>query len=223
VGRFIGSPVLLSPEATAGAMASKRSADSKGTIRRERVLEAAASQFVRFGYAAASVRAIADEAGIGPSSLYYYFASKEELLVAVHEEGLKRIHLAVTTALEGVDDPWERLEAACVAHADALLEGGVIFKAVMRELPEDYNREALDRIRVTRDAYERIFARLLDDLALPRGTDRHDLRLMLLGALNWSFTWYRPGRSTPAELARTFLGFLKTQLYIEGPRDAEGR
>lgn len=189
----------------------------KGSRRRERILNAAASQFIQFGYAAASVRAIADEAGIGPSSLYYYFASKEDLLVAVHEEGLARIHAAVSGAIEGIEEPWDRLEAACIAHLEALLEGGVIFKAVMRELPAVFDQEALDRIRLTRDAYELIFVRLLDDLALPRGTDRHDLRLMLLGALNWSFTWYRPGRSTPAELARTYLGFLKNRLLVETP------
>jgi len=124
----------------------------KGSRRRERILNAAASQFIQFGYAAASVRAIADEAGIGPSSLYYYFASKEDLLVAVHEEGLARIHAAVSGAIEGIEEPWDRLEAACIAHLEALLEGGVIFKAVMRELPAVFDQEALDRIRLLRQA-----------------------------------------------------------------------
>ncbi len=201
-----------------GGMGSTRAANSKGEIRREKVLEAAASQFIQYGYAAASVRAIADEAGIVPSSLYYYFASKEDLLVAVHEEGLARIHAAVNQALDGGssdDDPWLRLETACVAHLEKLLEGSVIFKAVMRELPRNFDPDALNRIRQTRDSYELIFSRLLDDLVLPRGTDRHDLRLMLLGSLNWSFTWYRPGRSTPAELARQFLGYLRVGLEVD--------
>lgn len=189
----------------------------KGERQRERILEAAAGQFLADGYAAASVREIADAVGIGPSTLYHYFASKEDLLVAVHEEGLKRIQAALVDALAGVEEPWERLETACIAHLEALLEGGLIFRAVMREMPGVFDREALERIRVTRDNYERIFARLLDDLSLPRGTDRHELRLMLLGSLNWTFTWYRPGRSTPSELARTFVGFLKTQLQIDPP------
>ena len=196
-------------------MTKTRSSTSKGELQRENVLEAAASQFVLYGYAAASVRAIAEEAGVGTSSLYHYFASKEDLLVAVHEEGLSRIHTAVTNSLDGVAEPWDRLEAACVAHLEMLLEGNVIFKAVMREMPRVYDQEALTRVRQTRDNYELIFARLLDDLALPRGTDRHDLRLMLLGSLNWSFTWYRPGRSTPAELARQFLGFLRRGLDMD--------
>ncbi|MBT6095822.1 MAG: TetR/AcrR family transcriptional regulator [Rhodospirillaceae bacterium] len=203
------------------AQSRPEAATRKGELQRERILEAAAGQFLADGYAAASVRSIADAAGIGPSTLYHYFASKEDILVAVHEEGLKRIQAALVAALEGVEapsaSPWGRLETACVAHLEALLEGGLIFRAVMREMPSVFDRDALERIRVTRDNYERIFARLLDDLSLPRGTDRHELRLMLLGSLNWAFTWYRPGRSTPAQLAQTFVGFLKTQLQVDPP------
>ena len=36
------------------------------------------------------------------------------------------------------------------------------------------------------------------------------LRLMLVGALNWSQTWYRDGGGvTPGEIARRFVGLLK--------------
>ena len=33
---------------------------------------------------------------------------------------------------------------------------------------------------------------------------------MLLGALNWSQTWYRPGRDSPASLARDFVRMLRS-------------
>ena len=32
---------------------------------------------------------------------------------------------------------------------------------------------------------------------------------MLLGALNWSQTWYRPGRDDPRAIARNFVRFLR--------------
>ena len=36
------------------------------------------------------------------------------------------------------------------------------------------------------------------------------MRLMLLGALNWSRFWFSPeGRHTPAQLARKYIVFLK--------------
>jgi TetR/AcrR family transcriptional regulator, cholesterol catabolism regulator len=183
------------------------------TNRRAALMEAAARQFLANGFAATSMRDIAAEAGMQPGSIYYHFPSKAELLVAVHEEGLRRITEATEAALEADAGapPWERLEAACIAHLTVLLEGGDFFQALMRNVPLDSD-PSRGHITGLRDRYEAIFTRLLQDLPLPDGTDRQDLRLMLLGAMNWSFTWYRPGRATPEELARTFVGFLRMAL-----------
>jgi hypothetical protein len=38
---------------------------------------------------------------------------------------------------------------------------------------------------------------------------------MLLGALNWSQDWYRPGRDSPAAIARRFVGLLRSPLAKE--------
>ena len=49
--------------------------------RRDVLLEAAARRFLRDGFAAASMRDIAAEAGMKAGSIYYHFPSKAELLV----------------------------------------------------------------------------------------------------------------------------------------------
>ena len=176
--------------------------------RRQALLEAAARRFLEQGYAATSMRDIAADVGMQVGSIYYHFPSKAELRSAVHEEGLHRIHAAVTEVLQGVQGPWERLEAACVAHLRVLLEGGDFFQAVMREMPRA-TEPGRGRLIAIRDAYEAIFAGLLAELPLPAGVDRHELRLMLLGALNWSHTWYRPGGQGPAAIARHFVRYLR--------------
>lgn len=183
------------------------------TNRREALLEAAARRFLEDGYAAASMRDIAADAGMQPGSIYYHFPSKADLLAAVHEEGLRRITEATSGALADTEGaaPWDRLEAACVAHLTVLLEGGDFFQSLMRNVPRESDPLYAD-ITGMRDRYEAIFSRLIADLPLPDGTDRTDLRLMLLGAMNWSYTWYRPGRHTPGGLARRFLGFLRAGL-----------
>lgn len=197
---------VMAGQAAAGAR--RKSGARRPGNRRAVLLEAAARCFLDKGYAAASMRDIAARAGMQPGSIYYHFASKAELLFAVHEAGMSRITAAVTAALIGVEGPWRRLEAACVAHLAALLEGGVFFQAVMREMPAR-SHPARRRITRMRDDYEAIFAALLADLPLSRGVDRRDLRLMLLGAMNWSYSWYRPGGRTPAHIARSFVGFLR--------------
>jgi len=51
--------------------------------RMKRVLEAAARQFVRLGFAKASIDAIAKESGVSKVTIYSYFPSKEALFEAV--------------------------------------------------------------------------------------------------------------------------------------------
>ena len=67
--------------------------------RRGRILDAAAVEFARSGYSATSVRDIAAAAGILPGSMYYHFASKEDLLAAVHAAGIQRIKERVLAAI----------------------------------------------------------------------------------------------------------------------------
>ncbi len=61
------------------------SADTKEATR-ERLLEAAAREFARRGLERANVDAISLAAGYGKGTIYNYFASKEELFLAVVEE-----------------------------------------------------------------------------------------------------------------------------------------
>lgn len=184
-----------------------------GANRRDQLLEAAAACFYREGFNAASMRAIAEEAGMRTASIYYHFDSKDALLVAVHETALERIRQATSAAVKGVDGPWLRLETACTAHLETLLTGGTFFKAVMRQVPS--NVEGREMIFKLRDDYEAIFADLIADLELPDATDRDTLRLMLLGAMNWTFTWWRRTQGpSPDALAATFVNNLRTGLDI---------
>ena len=175
------------------------------------ILDAAARLFREKGYAVTSMRDIAAAVGMLAGSLYYHFASKDELLVAVYGEGVRRISAAVDAALARDLPPWPRLEAACAAHLCALLEDSDYAQVVIRVRPDDAPAAAA-RLVALRDQYESLFAQALDKLPLAPRTDRRSLRLMLLGALNWSQTWYRSGHDAPEAIARQFVGLLRRQL-----------
>src|SRR3954451_18881618 len=91
-------------------------APRRGTSRLPQLLDEAAHAFAERGYAAASVRDIVGRVGMLPGSMYCHFATKEALLVAVYERGVERIGAAVDAAVAASAGPWDRLEAACVAH-----------------------------------------------------------------------------------------------------------
>lgn len=177
--------------------------------RQPQVLDAAARLFRTRGFDGTSMRDIGRAVGMLPGSLYCHFETKEALLVAVYVKGVRQITDAVRSAVDGHEDAWDRLEAACIAHLEAILHDDDYAQVVVRVRPSDV--PVADRSLIElRNQYEALFDGLVRELPLSRSTDRRVLRLMLMGALNWSQTWYRPGgRLHPRAIARKFIALLR--------------
>jgi TetR/AcrR family transcriptional regulator, cholesterol catabolism regulator len=173
------------------------------------LLDEAARLFRTRGFERTSMRDIARAVGMLPGSLYCHFETKEALLVAVYIKGVEQISAAVQTVVDRHKDPWDRLEAACVAHLEAILHDDDYAQVVVRVRPADVPVADQSLIDL-RNRYEALFSRLVADLPLARNTDRTTLRLMLMGAMNWSQVWYRPGgRLVPRTIARKFIALLR--------------
>ena len=82
---------------------------------RQRLLQAAAEVFERKGYASASVREIVEHAGVTKPVLYYYFGSKEGLLLAILETGARDLAAAVAGAGAHAGTIRERIDHVCMA------------------------------------------------------------------------------------------------------------
>src|ERR1700722_4562672 len=186
---------------------------SRQDNRRAQLLDAAARLFRERGYHATSMRDIAKAVGMLSGSIYYHFDSKEEMLLAVYEEGKRRIADAVDAAVNAETDPWRRLEAACAAHLGVLFGSRDFTQVMIQTLPHEAGA-AEARLRELRRDYEQRFRRLIDDLKLPPEIDRRYLRLLLFGALNWSHVWYRTNGDSPEIVARRFLDTLRKQLEV---------
>jgi len=189
--------------------------------RREALVRAAAQLFREKGFEGTTIRDIAGAVGMRSGSPFYHFANKHELLVAVMEEGL-RLGLDRTRAV--VDDeelaPIERFRRLVRAHFGILHEAGSDFIPVMlydwRSLPVAYRRRLID----LKDRYDAIWQATLDELSA-EGRLRGDAklaRLMILGAINFSATWYRAKpRARPAFDLDTLADETAT-LFLQEPR-----
>jgi len=152
------------------------------------------------------MRDIAAVVGILPGSLYHHFPSKEDLFVAVYSFAVAQSLDAVETAVANHNDPWARLEAACIAHLQGLLDKNRFASVLVSHLSVDNLPE---QVVMLRDKYEAVFKELIAELPLPAGIDQRIFRLGLLGSMNWAITWYRPGGETPASVARKLLNALR--------------
>jgi len=175
---------------------------------RERLLDAAAKVFRDKGYAGARLADIAERAGMHTPGVYYYFPSKEDLVEEVLRVGVARACGYVqqrVAALPAGSSALDRLRAAIEAHVLMVLEIGDYTSANIRifgQVPDDVRARHLADQR----AYGSVWRALLEG-AQTAGELRPDLdlsvvRMLILGALNWTVEWYRPGAQTATEVAR---------------------
>lgn len=173
---------------------------------RRLILDHAARLLRSNGYHQTSLREIAEAVGIRKASLYHHFRSKEEIVEAVVNDGVRFVHEAVLAALGTAAgaSPRRRLEAAIAAHLSALHGHSDYTCASIKvfSFGENPTPESVRRIR--RD-YEDVWRGLMDELAgagaLTPGIASERLRLFLLGAMNGSVDWYREGRFDSQQLA----------------------
>jgi AcrR family transcriptional regulator len=91
--------VSLEPDAQAAAAATTR----------ERILEVALDLFIRKGYAATSMREIAEPLGISKAALYYHFRSKGHILLELHLQMHRAFADLRDVPMPGADDAtWQR-------------------------------------------------------------------------------------------------------------------
>src|ERR1700739_1719546 len=99
--------------------------ESKSALARARILAAAAHVLSVKGYAGLRLTDVAAEAEIQAPAIYYYYASRDELIEEVMWAGIADMRQHVAAALSGLPDgtpPLDRLLAAAEAHPRHALE-----------------------------------------------------------------------------------------------------
>lgn len=179
------------------------------------ILEAAACLFAERGYAATSVRDIGEKVGLLGGSLYHYIKSKELLFIKIHDTALQVSEDRIRAAIEKETDPWARLEAACTTMLAIQLDPQSITMPLMNDFLA-VPRHVQESLIAKRDAFEKIFVALVDDLPLPPALDRGVYRLMLLTLLNNVGLWYRPGRLSPEEIGQQIVRIFRHSVDSHG-------
>jgi AcrR family transcriptional regulator len=182
-------------------MATTASPEAPPDSGRERIMDEAASLFLKHGYEATSLRHIAEAVGMKAGSLYYHFASKDELLSEILRRGIDVMQSAFDAAERSSagQPPATRVGNHVRAHLAALFENGPYTAAhvtTFRTAPDGVR----DQIVPVRDAYEARWTELLRHLQadgeIPPTVDVNVARLVLFGAMNSSVEWFDTDRGS---------------------------
>src|SRR4051794_25210669 len=97
----------MSPSKRTERNASPPAAGGEQADTRERILDVALELFSDQGYEKTSLRQIAERMGFSKAAIYYHFASKEDLLLALHLRLHEFGREFLSTISEGVSSPEE--------------------------------------------------------------------------------------------------------------------
>jgi len=210
MGRVVarrGTAARTEARRRAAADAGEAPALSKSEATRLRILDAAARVFAQNGYADTRLSDIATEADTFAGSIYYYFESREDLVEEVLRLGVTGVFDAVREHVEAMPSGTsyrDRITAAIATHLSFTLMLNHFATANQRLFAQVPSEIRQRHIHVHR-AYGEYWRKLLDGARrageIRRDIDLSVLRLQILGAINWTVEWYKPGKRSIEQIA----------------------
>jgi AcrR family transcriptional regulator len=150
-----------------------RSATDNDLLReaaRERILEGSIAAFAKKGYYAASMEDVAASAGVSKGLPYFYFHSKEELLVRALRERVAHL-FEVGSAIDAQAPPGDRLAAVVNALVARVRREPDVFRLYLSlSLEKSLSRAAARALRelgTPLDGYLAATRRIFEDLGSP--------------------------------------------------------
>ncbi len=175
-------------------------------LKRDAILDIAAQCFAERSYPAASMNEIAAACGTSKARLYHYYESKDAILfdlldrhtqrlltlIAQTEAKAQRLNLDDRAALhELVRAFLQEYESAATRHAALLNDTKFLSNEPDAALGASPRERVLDRQRDIVAAMTRFLRRAYPERL--NATNQTAVTMMLLGMINWTFTWLRPG------------------------------
>ncbi|MDR0344225.1 MAG: TetR/AcrR family transcriptional regulator [Nocardiopsaceae bacterium] len=188
--------------------------------KRAALLEAAARVFQAKGFEGASINDIAAESGTDRATVYYYFADKREVFHAVIADAVESNVLTAEGIADGSGGAAEKLRALVTAllrsYEDHYPYLFVYIQEDMAKLDRDGKapaRRLRDLGRRYNSAVEAIIKSGIQAGEFRAGLDPRLASYAILGAVNWTHRWFRPGKGPSGrEVADVFNQIMLTGL-----------
>ena len=185
--------------------------------RKQQIEDAASTLFRERGYAATSVRDIAQALNIQGPSLYAHVASKEDVLWSIVNRAAGRFNAEVGPLAAATAPPPQRLRDMIRGHVEVVTSSqkdAAVFLHEWRFLSPDRRAEMAAR----RDSYEALFRQAIADgvhAGYFHPVDTKLTAMAILSALNGIATWYQEdGILSADEIAENF-----ADLFINALRE----
>jgi TetR/AcrR family transcriptional regulator, cholesterol catabolism regulator len=177
--------------------------------RRKEIFDASVHLFLEKGFTETSMREIAKAAGVGKSTLYDYYKSKDEIMVSYFEEEIKKIAVRAEEIIQADSSITEKLRKIMQMHLGYLVDSRQTFLKLSLEA-QRLSADSQDQIQLHRHAYQDMLRELIEE-----GTRRGEFRPVnplftarsIFSLLSIAVFTTRP-TGTPEEMLEQALGIL---------------
>jgi AcrR family transcriptional regulator len=222
-------PTSGKPSAIARRRALARKEQNASWLeRREQILHAAADVFRAKGFQAAGISDVAARLGTDRANVYYYFASKEEMYLALVQQAVESNVDDIEAAADAEGSATERLLRAIESLAASFDRHypylHLYLQEDMRRVTDESSEEQRYLAACSRrydDAMLRITRDGVESGEFRAGVDPRMLKFAVLGAVNWTHRWFTPdGPMSGAEVGRSFSDIFLRGFAADPPENA---
>lgn len=173
--------------------------EKKSEFTRRRILDAAAKLLSKNGYNEVRLEDIGAIAGVRAASIYYYFDSREALIEAVLEIAIDNVSSAVREKVDQLPQTTsyrQRITIAIETYLVMALQKDTYTAASFRittSLPPDLRIKQIKMHRDFGNFWRQLLAQAQKAGEIDKFFDLSVTRMLLLGAMNWTVEWFRPG------------------------------
>ncbi|MCL7747254.1 TetR/AcrR family transcriptional regulator [Halalkalibacter alkaliphilus] len=162
---------------------------------KEKIIEKSVDLFGQNGFTETSIQDIVEALGVTKGTFYYYFKSKEELLMEIHLRYIDDLLTSQEEIVNKVTSQEQKLFEMVYMLMKHIEGHGQSARVFFREM-QHLNEVHLEDIFKKSDEFKENIKRVIDK-GIETGEFRKDLHsniitLAILGAVNWSYHWFNP-------------------------------
>ena len=173
----------------------------KNASEEEKIANLAIGLFAEKGYAATSIRDIANSLKMSSSLLYYYFKNKEELLFTILEAIGEELLETINKEKNKAGEPLEVMRGMIMGHIRLVEKENKRAKLFVEE-QHNLSKKYLKTIyRQHRSIYDLYVGQLkeLQEAGIISHESLSVTAFAVIGMIMWSYRWYKKGGSLSVE------------------------
>lgn len=182
---------------------------------KDRIKEQSIRFFERKGFSETSIQDIVEALNVTKGTFYYYYSSKEQLLMEIHKEYIDDLLERQRKITDSGVNQKEKLKGIIQLLISDIARNGDSGKVFFREMRHLTEENAIE-IKKSREQFRLTIEETIR-LGMEKGEFRQHLRpdmtaLAVLGITNWTYQWF----NASGELAADELAEIYSSIVLDG-------